>query len=113
LFHGGNSVDLGTLGGPFATAVDINDKGQIVGASGRAAGEGPRAWIWEDGKMTEIPTPAGARSGASDINNNGAVVGSWAMQRGRRHAFVATPCPAAGCPSAPERPDRPGRAGTR
>jgi len=63
--------DLGTLGRSFISseAVDINDRGQIVGGSG--TGSLGRAFIWEAGTMTPLGTLGGLESSARAINNAG------------------------------------------
>lgn len=91
VYRGGVLTDLGTLGGPHASAVDINASGQVVGSSARAIDGRPRAFVWWEGTMTELPTPEEASAGASDINDRGQIVGSWTYE-GRRRAFVASPC---------------------
>ncbi len=102
VYRGGEVIDIGTLGGPHASAIDINAGGQIVGSSARADGT-PRAYVWS-GTMIELPTPQDASAGASDLNDRGQVVGSWS-QGGRRRAFVAVPCvPGQPCGAAPGRP---------
>jgi probable HAF family extracellular repeat protein len=73
-------------------AHDINDSGQIVGWS---AG---RAYIYEDGVVTDLNTLIPAGSGltlyaATGINNAGQIVG-YAFGGGRSHAFLLTPVPA-------------------
>lgn len=103
VYRDGAVIDLGTLGGAHASAVDINVKGHVVGASARADGV-PRAYVWADGAMGELDTPPDASAGATDINDRGEVVGSWAVE-GRRRAFLAVPCqPGAPCGSRSSRP---------
>jgi probable HAF family extracellular repeat protein len=73
-------TDLGTLGGDYvhSMATDINSRGQVVGDSFPARSEKFRAFLWEDGKMTDLGTfPGGDDSGSVgfDINNHEQVVG--------------------------------------
>jgi uncharacterized membrane protein len=65
-------VDLGTMpGDPQSYAVDINDRGQIVGLSG---GHGV---MWHDGVLTDLVTNASLGSiNPTAINDRGQVVGS-------------------------------------
>lgn len=67
--------DLGTLGGNFAFANDINSSGQVVGYS-EIAGGFERAYIWDEANgMQELPTIAGGGTRATAINDIGLVVG--------------------------------------
>jgi probable HAF family extracellular repeat protein len=67
-------TDLGTLGGNYASASAINDRGQVVGASTTTSGEG-HAFLWQDGTMTDLGTLGGGGSGADAINDEGQIVG--------------------------------------
>jgi probable HAF family extracellular repeat protein len=67
--------DLGTFGGPTSVALGINENGQVVGSADLPTGQ-RRAYIWEDGVMTELsPLPGFPVSEAWDINNHGVAVG--------------------------------------
>jgi probable HAF family extracellular repeat protein len=66
--------DLGTLGGDFSAAQDINEKDQIVGSS-FTAGDELHAFLWQDGKMKDLGTLGGETSRALAINEKGHVVG--------------------------------------
>lgn len=85
----GEPLDLGTLGGNHAQALDLNDRGQVVGLSATIPGQDSaplRAFLWEDGQMQDLGT-LGNNSIARGINNLGMVVGSSAAS-GEEHAFV-------------------------
>lgn len=67
-------VLMGTLGGEWSRAYDINDHGQVVGYSS-IGGEEFRAFYWDfEHGMIEIPG-YGGNSSAFSINNNGQIVG--------------------------------------
>jgi probable HAF family extracellular repeat protein len=68
-------IDLGTLGGPFAYATAINNRQQVVGQSIDAAETQFDAFLWEDGVMRGLSTPALRFQLAQDINDRGQVVG--------------------------------------
>jgi probable HAF family extracellular repeat protein len=75
----GGMVDIGTLGGVAATsqAEDMNDAGQIVGASQLSPGSLNHAFIWtQAGGMVDLGTMGSSDSGASAINASGEVVGT-------------------------------------
>src|SRR5215211_3543219 len=84
-------TDLGTLPGgdsfDSSTASGINDRGQIVGQSDTPSFE-LHAFLWEDGKMSDLGTLPGGRSRALDINDLGQVVGSSHTASGAFHAFL-------------------------
>ena len=85
-------IDLGTLGGAYSYASDINNSAQVVGWSTNLSGES-HAFLWEDlnanglsdpGEMIDLGTlPGGTSSYARDINDLGQVVGY-----SNSHAFL-------------------------
>jgi probable HAF family extracellular repeat protein len=82
-------TDLGTIGGYYSTASDLNQAGQVVGQAGTADGLG-QAFLWENGTMIDLGT-LGGNSGASGINDLGQVVGSFLAGDTSYHAFLVTP----------------------
>ena len=70
-------------------ARDINDQGQVVGHGENAISPDTwRAFIWEDGVMTELSTaafPGNTDMQAYGINNDGHVVGSANITGGQYH----------------------------
>lgn len=72
----GQFRDLGTLGGENSAASDINDSAVIVGSSHLTNDPYRRAFVWQDGVMTPLATPAPyVASTAAAINSNGQIVG--------------------------------------
>jgi probable HAF family extracellular repeat protein len=68
-------TNLGSLGGSFGIAEDINERGAVVGFSKTANNEASHAFLYERGKMTDLGSPGGTPSTAEGINDHGAVVG--------------------------------------
>jgi probable HAF family extracellular repeat protein len=93
-------MDLGVLPGDLVGAgLNMNNRGEIVGASvsapGPATGD-PRAFLWKQGSMMDLNdlVPADAPHyllTAFGINDEGAVVGFGVTDAGDIHGFLATP----------------------
>jgi len=95
MWRGGTVLDLGALPAPYnykTEATGINFSRTIVG-TGAAADGTSRAFIWENGVMTELGTLGGPSSGGVAINDFNQVVG-WAetavsFERKGRVLYVA------------------------
>src|SRR4051812_24402499 len=68
-------TDLGSLGGGFTCASDINGLGQVVGYASTESGT-THAFRWEAGVITDLGTLGGENSYAAAINEAGDVVGT-------------------------------------
>lgn len=77
LWQGQNVVELPTPQGTRSVAVDLNDRGQIVGRYESIGSSGsPRAVVWQNNVMTELVMPDGAyASFANAVNNHGWIAG--------------------------------------
>ncbi|MFO7524436.1 MAG: T9SS type A sorting domain-containing protein [Ignavibacteriaceae bacterium] len=68
-------IDIGTLGGNYTYASDLNDSMQVVGYSQKPNSD-IRGFIWQNGTMTELSTLGGNYSAAQSINNTGKITGT-------------------------------------
>jgi probable HAF family extracellular repeat protein len=80
-------TDLGTLGGLSAEALDINDAGEIVGASMNSAFRS-HAYLWRDGLMTDLGTLGGNHSQGVAISDAGHVAGRSQISTTKYHATL-------------------------
>ncbi len=86
--------DLGTLPGDTGSSTEsINNRGQIAGVSYTDVSS--RAFIWQDGVMTDLNTLTCPGSiflaNALGISDEGQIVGDTVTADGEVHAYVATP----------------------
>src|SRR5205809_159353 len=86
------AIDLGTLGGNFSEALDMNASGQVVGESATAALEF-HAFAWtKAGGMVDLGTLGGTGSVAGAVSPSGQVVGNSRPAGDLdAHAFSWTP----------------------
>jgi probable HAF family extracellular repeat protein len=89
--------DLGTLSGDVSSsAFGINEEGQVAGQS-CDQNSNCRAFLWEDGVITDLNTLVCPGSSLSltyggDINDRGEIVGqAFDQNTGDTHAFLAVP----------------------
>jgi uncharacterized membrane protein len=107
-------VDLGSLGaGSDSVAQAMNERGQVVGYSHdtlEGDGDGWRAFVWERGRMRELPTPPeGGPTYAKAISETGVVAGQtfmpstgqWRAVVWRRGRVSMLPVPSGAAESAP------------
>jgi probable HAF family extracellular repeat protein len=75
--------DLGTLGGPDAAAIGINERGQIAGNSFTSFIPNPNTMIptedpflWEKGEMIDLGSLGGTIGSVGGLNNRGQIIGN-------------------------------------
>jgi probable HAF family extracellular repeat protein len=95
LYSNGAVQDIGTLGLDWSWANDINNSGQIVGASYGTGFASSHAFVYSDGVMRDLNSFLPTGSGwelleARGINNSGQIVGYGKLD-GKYHAFLMTP----------------------
>ncbi len=92
--------DLGVLQGDVSSAAtSINDKAQVVGQSYGDGGPmmgNPRAFLWENGVMTDLNTLVPTNSPlylliGFSINSRGEIAGFGVTNDGEIHAYLASP----------------------
>lgn len=78
MFDGDRIIDLGTLGGPIASAVAVNNGGQVAGLSHIDDSGHFRAFRWNrmSGMLDLGLAPGAIDSQALDLNNRGDVTGN-------------------------------------
>ena len=75
LWESGRWGEIGTFGQAASAAMDINDRGQVVGSYGPAEEDG-RGFLWIGGRMRDLGTLPGATTSlAWAINNRGQITG--------------------------------------
>jgi probable HAF family extracellular repeat protein len=84
-------TDLGTLGGAGSYALDINNLGQVVGASTLPNEPLTHAYVYSNGTMTDLGSLGAGSSGAAGINDAGQIVGGTSVtndRNGPQHGFL-------------------------
>jgi probable HAF family extracellular repeat protein len=82
--------DLGTFGAEQARLLDINDAGQMIGAtnSGSGATATSTPFLLRDGRFTALGSLGGKTGSANALNESGEVVGASQIASGVNHAYV-------------------------
>jgi probable HAF family extracellular repeat protein len=81
-------IDLGTLGGTSGCAINLNNRGQVVGYSNMAGDLTHHPFLWERGKIRDLGTLGGPSGFANWISEAGEVAGTADNEGGQHHAFL-------------------------
>ena len=86
----GHMVDVGGLGGKFATASWMNNRGQVAGTSDLAGDQSAHPFFWQKGSQPrDLGTFGGDNGSAFWVNDAGHVVGEADLAgHGIHHAFL-------------------------
>jgi probable HAF family extracellular repeat protein len=96
VWRDGRKVDLGTLGGPDAFAIWINEPGQIAGSS--YTNDIPNSstgfptyepFLWENGQIQGLGSLGGVDGFPTGLNNRGQVVGGSSLAVDPGACFIA------------------------
>src|SRR5215472_8083210 len=61
-------INLGSLGGPVSVPLALNNRGEVVGWSSTAGNETAHAFLFREGRMTDLGTLGGKVADATSIN---------------------------------------------
>ena len=88
LWQNGKMINLGSLGGTCTNAIDLNNRGQVVGFSYLAGDQESHPFLWEAGRFIDLGTTGGHQALANHVNELGDVVG-WQTAVGHEEYFHA------------------------
>jgi probable HAF family extracellular repeat protein len=89
LWENGHMTDLGTLGGVWASANGLNNRGEVVGATTITGDETNHAYLWSHGTLQDLGTLGGTQSTAWAINDSTEIVGeALILDNAEVHAFL-------------------------
>src|SRR5215831_16470288 len=85
LWRNGEVIDLGTFGGNWSLPLTLNNAGVVVGFASNTipypsllfpqSGTQTRAYIWQNGVLTDLGTLGGPEAQAFSINQSGQIAG--------------------------------------
>jgi probable HAF family extracellular repeat protein len=82
-------INLGSLGGTVNQALDINNRGQIIGNSDLSGDTATHTFLWQNGTISDVGTlPGDVDSFAGGINDEGQVVGESCDASGNCRGYL-------------------------
>jgi probable HAF family extracellular repeat protein len=89
MWRGGQTINLGTLGGRTSYSEGINAKDEVVGQADTATESSPYRWVahgfvWRAGRMTDLTPGLAGASDAHSINSRGQIVGEAEIEGKQR-----------------------------
>ena len=89
LGHNASPVNLGSLGGSVNIALDINNRGQVIGNSNLYGNTVTHTFLWQHGTMKDLGAlPGYVDSFAGGINDEGQVVGQSCDASGNCRGYL-------------------------
>jgi probable HAF family extracellular repeat protein len=77
LWERGKMVNLGTLGDAFGQALEISNRGQVIGTSNTTGDVESHPFLWDRGQLKDLGTLGGTFGNPTGINDAGEIAG-WA-----------------------------------
>ena len=75
LWDDGRVIEIGGLGGLFAIANGVNNRGEVVGVAHVQPPGVSRPFYWNGGPIVELPLLGGGSGHAASMNDHGVIVG--------------------------------------
>jgi probable HAF family extracellular repeat protein len=75
LWENGEMQNLGNFGGTCTFAFDLNNRGEVIGASTLSEDQAQHPFLWEHGQLKDLGTFGGTVGNALSLNDAGKVVG--------------------------------------
>ncbi|MGP0096037.1 MAG: hypothetical protein ACLPHI_03300 [Terriglobales bacterium] len=79
LWESGEMQNVGNFGGTCTFAQDLNNRGQVVGASALTGDQAQHPFLWDQGKLIDLGTFGGSVGNGIAVNDAGQVAG-WAAE---------------------------------
>jgi probable HAF family extracellular repeat protein len=87
LWDRGREIRLVPEATPVSGAIDINDRGQVIGSLGSGPND-RHGFVWDEGELVEIRAPSDPILEPEHVNGRGQVVGRYVPDGSAFHAFL-------------------------